>query len=59
VQQSPTAQSLGFKFNAVWVPESFTMKEPRPFDPGFMQALFKVGYDMGLKGDFWENYPPR
>lgn len=54
-----TAQSVGFKFRAVWVPGSFTMKEPMPFDPGFMQALYKLGYDMGLKGNFWQDYPPR
>lgn len=54
-----TAQSLGFRFNAVWVPASFTMKEPRPFDADFMRALYTVGYEIGLKGDFWEDYPPR
>lgn len=54
-----TAQSLGFRFQAVWVPETFTMEEPEPFDPGFMSALYEVGYDIGLKGDFWSDYPPR
>ena len=41
------AQRDGIAFRAVWVPESFTMKEPKPFDPAYMKALFDVGYRNG------------
>ncbi len=52
------AQRDGIAFRAVWIPPSFTMKEPKPFDPAYMKALFDLGYDMGLKGIPWETQPP-
>lgn len=52
------AQRDGIAFRAIWIPESFTMKEPKPFDPAYMKALFDVGYDMGLKGIPWQSQPP-
>jgi hypothetical protein len=52
------AQRDGIAFRAVWVPESFTMKEPQPFDPAFMKALFDLGYDMGRNGIPWSDQPP-
>ena len=52
------AQRDGIAFRAVWIPESFTMKEPRPFDPPYMKALFDLGYEMGRKGVPWAEHPP-
>lgn len=52
------AKRDGIAFRAVWVPESFTMREPRPFDPAFMKALFDVGYRMGVDGIPWAEQPP-
>ena len=52
------AQRDGIAFRAVWIPESFTMKEPKPFDPAYMRALFDVGYQMGRKGAPWTDHPP-
>ena len=52
------AQRDGITFNAIWVPETFTMKEPSPFDPVYMKALFDVGYQMGLNGIPWAKQPP-
>jgi hypothetical protein len=52
------AQRDGIAFRAVWVPESFTMKEPQPFDPTFMKALFDLGYEMGRNGIPWSDQPP-
>lgn len=52
------AQRDGIAFRAVWVPESFTMREPQPFDPAFMKALFELGYDMGRNGIPWSEQPP-
>lgn len=48
----------GIAFKAVWIPPSFTMKEPKPFDPAYMKALFDLGYEMGLKGIPWADQPP-
>lgn len=52
------AQRDGIAFRAIWIPESFTRKEPAPFDPGYMRALFDLGYEMGRKGIPWEEQPP-
>ena len=52
------AQRDGIAFRAVWIPESFTMKEPKPFDPGYMRALFELGYEMGRYGVKWAEQPP-
>lgn len=45
-------------FRAIWVPDSFTMREPEPFDPAYMQALYKVGFEMGRTGIPWNTRPP-
>ena len=34
------------------------MKEPRPFDPAYMKALFDLGYKMGQNGIPWAEQPP-
>jgi hypothetical protein len=52
------AQRDGIGFRAVWIPESFTMKEPKPFDPAYMKALFDLGYEMGRGGVQWAEQPP-
>jgi hypothetical protein len=52
------AQRDGIAFRAIWIPESFTMKEPTPFDPTYMKALFDLGYGMGRNGIPWAEQPP-
>ena len=52
------AQRDGIAFRAIWIPPGFAMKEPKPFDPAYMKALFDLGYDMGLKGIPWATQPP-
>ncbi|MFN4142141.1 patatin-like phospholipase family protein [Aestuariivirga sp.] len=52
------AQRDGIAFRAVWIPDSFTLTEPRPFDPAFMRALYDVGYQMGRNGIDWATSPP-
>jgi hypothetical protein len=52
------AQRDGIAFRAIWIPESFTKKEPAPFDPGYMKALFDLGYEMGRNGIPWAEQPP-
>jgi hypothetical protein len=53
------ARANGIDFNAIWIPESFTMEEPAPFDPDYMLALFNLGRDMGINGIPWSKVPPR
>jgi hypothetical protein len=52
------AKRDGIRFNAIWVPDSFTMKEPAPFDPAYMKALFELGYETGKDGIPWSRVPP-
>src|SRR5262245_41447711 len=48
-----SAQRDGIGYNAIWVPDSFEMKEPEPFDPTYMKALFELGESMGRGGIKW------
>jgi hypothetical protein len=45
-------------FRAIWIPESFTLQEPGPFDTAYMRALFEFGYKMGINGVPWSSTPP-
>lgn len=53
-----TAKRDGIAFRTIWVPESFTMREQEPFDPVYMRALHKVGFEMGRAGIAWAAQPP-
>lgn len=48
----------GMAFRAIWIPDTFTMEEPSPFDTDYMNALFKFGYEMGRSGVPWQSQPP-
>lgn len=48
----------GVDYNLISMPESFTMKEPKPFDPAYMEALYGLGYDIGRNGIPWQKTPP-
>lgn len=48
----------GIAFRAIWLPESFNVEGSQPFDPAFMRALYKVGFEMGQKGIPWATQPP-
>jgi hypothetical protein len=52
------AQRDGIAFRAIWIPDSFTMKEPTPFDPDYMQALYDLGFKIGMNGIPWATSPP-
>jgi hypothetical protein len=45
-------------FNLASMPPTFGVKLRYPFDPEYMNALFKVGYDMGEAGYPWSKVPP-
>ena len=42
-QMHDTAGRVGLDFNAIWIPASFTMREPKPFDRGYMRAVYALG----------------
>ena len=52
------AKRDGLDFNLAYIPETFNAPHKENFDPDYMQALFKVGYDLGKKGYPWEKEPP-
>jgi predicted acylesterase/phospholipase RssA len=53
-----TAQRDSVDFNLAYIPKSFTRELKEPFEIDYMDALFKVGYDMGAKGYPWVKVPP-
>lgn len=52
------AKRDGMDYNAVWVPESFELKEKEPFDPVYMKSLFGLAYKTGKNGIPWSKVPP-
>lgn len=52
------AQKYKYKFQLGFIPDSFTLKEKGVFERSYMNALFKVGYDAGLRGGDWHDVPP-
>jgi hypothetical protein len=52
------AQRDDIAFRVKWIPDSFTMREPAPFDQAYMRALYDLGFQMGLNGIDWATAPP-
>jgi len=48
----------GAEFRLASIPASFDMHSTKPFDAEYMRALFKVGLDLGARGDAWARTPP-
>ena len=44
--------------NIVGIPVEFEAEAAEPFDPVYMQALFDLGFQMGLVGGHWLPHPP-
>ena len=53
-----TAERDGIDFNLAFIPASFDVPLPAPFDQHYMRELFKLGYDMARSGYPWEKTPP-
>jgi hypothetical protein len=49
---------LQSRFAFVAVPDSFQGKPRSEFDPLYMQALFRLGYEQGLSGTAWQTQAP-
>jgi hypothetical protein len=52
------AQRDNVDFNLASMPASFDVPLRYSFDPDYMNALFKVGYDLGRAGYPWAKVPP-
>jgi hypothetical protein len=52
------SQRDGFDFNLAYIPKSFTRTLKEPFEPAYMNDLFKLGYDLAAKGYSWAKTPP-
>jgi predicted acylesterase/phospholipase RssA len=51
-------QRDGVDFNLAFIPPTFNVELPEPFDQHYMNELFKVGYDLGKSGYDWTKTPP-
>ncbi|MDF2999186.1 MAG: hypothetical protein K0R27_4823 [Xanthobacteraceae bacterium] len=52
------AQKYKYKFQLGFIPDSFTLKEEGVFERSYMNALYQVGYEAGLRGGDWHSVPP-
>jgi predicted patatin/cPLA2 family phospholipase len=48
----------GIDCNLASIPEVFTAELLEPFERGYMNNLFKIGYDLAARGYPWSKYPP-
>ncbi len=53
-----TTQRDHIDFNLAYIPASFNQPRPKPFDPGYMRALYQTGYDLAARGYSWNKTPP-
>ena len=53
-----TTQRDGVDFNLAYIPSTFSLASPQPFDRAYMNELFKVGYELGKAGYQWAKTPP-
>ena len=52
------AQRDGLDLNILGIPQDFDAEPTEMFDPVYMQALYELGYGIGLEGEAWSPYPP-
>ena len=52
------AQRDKVDFNLAYIPPTFDVPLPEPFDQHYMQELFKLGYEQGKAGYNWYKTPP-
>ena len=53
-----TTERDGVDFNLAYIPTSFDVPLPEPFDQHYMRELFKLGYELARSGYPWEKSPP-
>ncbi|MCK0197126.1 patatin-like phospholipase family protein [Ancylobacter sp. 6x-1] len=52
------SRRFNYTFNLGFIPESFDKTPDSVFDRTYMNALFDLGYEAGLKGGNWYSAPP-
>ena len=52
------ARKFGFDFNLAYIPPEFDTKPKELFDKEYMQALYRLGYDLAIDGYPWKKLPP-
>jgi hypothetical protein len=52
-----SAKISGADYKETWIGRDFKAPYPEPFDPDYMKALYKYGYDLMKAGQAWENKP--
>jgi hypothetical protein len=53
-----TAQRDGAEFRLASIPPSFNVPSNQAFDPAYMKALFRTGFELGRRGTAWHSGPP-
>lgn len=53
-----TSRQDKMDFNLAFIPPGFNVPLKEPFDRHYMNALFKVGYDLAVAGHRWHKAPP-
>lgn len=52
------ARAENMDFNLTYIPSTFRHERSEEFDPTYMQALFKFGYQQAASGQQWRKRPP-
>jgi predicted acylesterase/phospholipase RssA len=52
------ARAEGIEFNLAAIPADFAAPRPKPFDTGYMSALYDRGLALGIAGYRWARQPP-
>lgn len=45
-------------YNLAFIPPTFKVESKEAFDPAYMTELYKVGYDLAVRGYQWQKTPP-
>jgi hypothetical protein len=48
----------GLEYHLAYIPDVFDVEAKEPFDMGYMNKLYKLGFDMAKKGYRWKRVPP-
>jgi hypothetical protein len=51
------AKRNGIGLQIISIPPEFDVESNEPFDKAYMNALFELGYTMGLSGEHWTRNP--
>ena len=58
IRMHSKARAEGIDYNLAYIPRTFKVPRPGPFDLRYMQALYAVGLQLGKEGYKWSKAPP-